>query len=200
MDGKVKWFFVEILRRVRAILFHGSGVRSWYVSHDADLGKGVRVQRGSVIDGATKIGKYTYIGERSYVTKACIGNYCAIANNVSIGQGEHLLTKVSVSSVFYDNAYSVLTSEEVVIGNDVWIGTGVVILRGVKVGDGAVVGANSTVTRDVPDYAVVVGSPARVVKYRFDSEHAAKLKKSKWWELDLTDARSFVEKYEKDNL
>jgi len=54
------------------------------------------------------------------------------------------------------------------IGNDVWIGLGAIILSGVTIGDGAVVGAGAVVSRDVPPYAVVVGSPARIIKYRFD--------------------------------
>ena len=52
------------------------------------------------------------------------------------------------------------------IGNDVWIAANVTILKGVNIGDGAIIGAGSVVTRDIPEYAVAVGNPARVVKYR----------------------------------
>jgi acetyltransferase-like isoleucine patch superfamily enzyme len=55
---------------------------------------------------------------------------------------------------------------EVVIGDDVWIGAGAKILRNVHIGKGAVIGANSVVTSDVPEYAIVAGVPARVIKYR----------------------------------
>ena len=57
---------------------------------------------------------------------------------------------------------------EVVIGNDVWIGAGAKILRDVHIGNGAVIGANAVVTQDIPPYAVAVGAPARVIKYRGD--------------------------------
>lgn len=59
-------------------------------------------------------------------------------------------------------------SEEkpVFIGNDVWIGGHVIILPGVNVGNGSIIGAGSVVTRDVPDYAIVGGNPAQIIKFR----------------------------------
>lgn len=55
---------------------------------------------------------------------------------------------------------------EVIIGNDVWIGMRSIIMPGVKIGDGAVIGAGAVVTKDVLDYAIVGGVPARIIKYR----------------------------------
>lgn len=55
---------------------------------------------------------------------------------------------------------------EVVIGNDVWIGMRVIIMPGVKVGDGVVIGAGAVVTKNVPDFAIVGGVPAKGIKYR----------------------------------
>lgn len=55
---------------------------------------------------------------------------------------------------------------EVIIGNDVWIGMRVIIMPGIKVGNGVVIGAGAVVTKDVPDYAIVGGVPARIIKFR----------------------------------
>jgi acetyltransferase-like isoleucine patch superfamily enzyme len=74
-----------------------------------------------------------------------------------------------------------------VIENDVWIGENVTLVLGVRIGNGAIVAANSTVTKDVPAYAIVAGCPAVIKKYRFCAETIEKLINSKWWEFDVLD-------------
>lgn len=70
------------------------------------------------------------------------------------------------------------------MGNDVWVGCNSVLISGVKVGDGAIIGAGAVVTKDIPPYAIVVGVPARVIKYRFDEEVRERLLQIKWWNWD----------------
>lgn len=149
----------------------------------------ITIGKYTSIDKHTKIKSYTYIGKNCNITKAEIGHYVSIANNVSIGQGEHDLSKPSTSSIFYENPYNQLTQENCIIGPDVWIGVDAVILRGVKIGTGAVIGANSVVTKDVPDYAIVAGVPARVIKYRLDEKTQKYLSTAKWWEYSPSDAK-----------
>lgn len=72
---------------------------------------------------------------------------------------------------------------DVVIGNDVWIGHGACLLSGVTIGDGAVVGAWAVVAKDIPPYAIAVGNPARVIKYRFSEDVIKRLMEVKWWDL-----------------
>jgi tetrahydrodipicolinate N-succinyltransferase len=82
---------------------------------------------------------------------------------------------------------SVKTAEadvRVRIKNDVWIGDGAIIMSGVTIGNGAVIGAGAVVTKDVPDYAVMIGVPARLLRYRFSAEIMHRLLALKWWELD----------------
>lgn len=74
---------------------------------------------------------------------------------------------------------------QVIVGHDVWIGHGATIMGGVRIGNGAVIGAGSVVAKYIPPYAIAVGNPARVVKYRFDAETIKKLLAVKWWNWDL---------------
>jgi virginiamycin A acetyltransferase len=71
---------------------------------------------------------------------------------------------------------------DIVIGDDVWIGAKSTIMSGVKIGNGAIVGATSTVTKDVPPYAIVAGNPAKIVKYRFTENQIKSLLKISWWD------------------
>lgn len=73
-------------------------------------------------------------------------------------------------------------TKQTIIGNDVFIGANVTVLDGVKIADGAVVGAGAVVVRDIPPYAIAVGVPARVVKYRFDEQTIKILLEKKWWD------------------
>jgi virginiamycin A acetyltransferase len=73
---------------------------------------------------------------------------------------------------------------DIIIENDVWIGANSTIMSGIKIGNGAIVAAGSTVTKDVPPYAIVAGNPAKVVKYRFTEEQIEKLLSISWWDWD----------------
>ena len=72
-----------------------------------------------------------------------------------------------------------------IIGNDVWIAAKSIVFQGVKIGNGAVIGAGSVVTKDVPDYAIVAGNPARIIRYRFTPDIIAYLNETKWWNYTL---------------
>jgi len=155
-------------------------------------GHHIEVGPNTSIDDRSSVGSYTYIGTNCTITKADIGRYCSIANNVTIGPGEHILDALSTSSLFYTDAYDELTQKECTIGNDVWIGVDCIIKRGVTINNGAVIGANAVVTRDVPAYAVVLGSPARLLKYRFTPMAISILSASRWWEAELSEAQAIL--------
>jgi acetyltransferase-like isoleucine patch superfamily enzyme len=119
-----------------------------------------------------------------------IGKYCSIGpfTNICTG-GMHLIDLVSS----YSFEWAFLGPDvamkryrppprNTVIGSDVWIGTHAHILEGARVGHGAVVGARAVVRSDVPDYAIVVGNPAVVVRYRFSNATVRRLLRIAWWD------------------
>lgn len=168
-------------------------IHSSLVALSALKGHHISVMSGSSIDKHSSLGDYTYVGYNCFITKAIIGRYVSIANNVSIGMGEHQLDKIFTSSLFYADPYKILTEKDCLIGNDVWIGVDSIVRRGVKIGDGAVVGANSFVNKDVPDFAIVAGSPAQIIGYRFEPKKAEKIKKSLWWNYGLAEAKKIID-------
>ncbi len=170
-----------------------NNIRSKRVSLNATLGRNIEIMSGTMIDKYSKIGSYTYIGYNCSITKSDIGCYVSIANNVTIGPGEHQLDKISTSSLFYENPYETLTQKNCLLGNDVWIGVDSIIKRGVIIGDGAVIGANSFVTHDIPSFAIAVGSPAKVIKYRFSKQQIDLICSSKWWDLNLEEAKKAIQ-------
>lgn len=156
----------------------------------SDLEDKVRIDRNNYIHN-TRMGRHSYTGSNTKIISAEIGRFAAISWNVTIGGGEHDYTRITNHSFLYDD-YSHLRPEGVEqaynrlekpcrISNDVWIASNVVILRGVTVGDGAVIAAGAVVTKDVPPYAIVAGSPAKVIKYRFGEKKIQDLLDLKWW-------------------
>lgn len=151
------------------------------------------------------LGAFSYAVSGFYF--ACrIGRYCSFGEEVQIGRHPHPLHWVTTSPFLYTPYTGVLdqplppgveltphkdfkrSTRPVVakithIGNDVWIGHGAFVLPGVTIGDGAVIAAMSVVTKDVPPYAVVAGSPAKVVKMRFPEAQVQALLASRWWEF-----------------
>lgn len=81
---------------------------------------------------------------------------------------------------FYDKERNIAVK----IGSDCWIGEGAFLVGGIKIGNGAVVLAHAVVTKDVPDYAIVGGIPAKIISYRYDKETIDFLNKIEWWKND----------------
>ena len=143
----------------------------------------------TLIDEYSLIGKYTYINRFCEITSATIGNYCSIGSGVRIGSGEHDYSLLTTSAVITEHTAKELTVLPCDIGHDVWIGTQAFIKRGIKIGNGAIIGAHAVVTKDVPDFAIVVGNPAKVIRYRFPEEVRNIVLSSEWWNQELDQAK-----------
>ena len=116
-----------------------------------------------------------------------IGKYCSIGPNVSIvlggGHMTHWISTYPFNTFRNAGLPAPKINTDVVVGNDVWIGFGVTILGGVTIGDGAVLGARALITKDIPPYAIVGGTPAKIIRYRFESDEIEKLLETEWWNL-----------------
>ena len=144
----------------------------------------VAVDRSVVLMSNIKIGRGTYLRKDIFVDDGVeIGRYCSIANDVVIGPSNHPITNFSTHPISYDVNNYPDKDVKTIIGNDVWIGTRAIIKRGVKIGNGAVIASGAVVTKDVEPYAVVAGVPAKLIKYRFDSETIQELQALEWWNL-----------------
>ena len=125
--------------------------------------------------------------------KLIIGKFCSIACGTKFlfNCANHALKSLSTYTfpLFYEEwelEKSNITTAwdnkgDIVIGNDVWIGYEAVIMAGVHIGDGAIIAARAVVTKDVPPYTIVGGTPAKEIRKRFDAEVIQQLLILKWW-------------------
>lgn len=162
-----------------------------------------------------KIDDYTYIDNNSNVSNTLIGKYCSIGPNFLCGWGIHPIKGISTSPMFYSTKKQngitlskidkIEERKEIIIGNDVFIGANVTVLDGVTIGDGAVIGAGAVVSKDIQPYAIAVGCPIKVMKYRFNEAQIGALLRIKWWDFPeeqlpevekmFFDIDAFIEKY-----
>ncbi len=146
--------------------------------------------------GLMPLGAYSY--SHSTFHAEWIGRYCSISGNVRVMGASHPHHWVSTSPVHYQPRRRRLfdlpalpetqrhqgDAKPVRIGHDVWIGQDVLLRDGIAIGTGAVVAAGSVVTRDVEDYMIVGGNPARVIRPRFEQTIINALRQSKWWRIE----------------
>lgn len=182
-------------------------VRKIYLDKEQSV-VGVTLGEGSyLVQGTLEFG-----GPQCHVL---IGKYSSVAHGIKFIAGLNHDSS-SVSTYPFQEVFEKMLEKnaelhpqcnhcQIIIGNDVWIGAYATIMGGVKIGNGAVIGAGAVVAKDVPPYAVVVGNPARVIKYRFDEATIEWLQKLRWWNWtpekikacwpEMENMEAFKEKY-----
>lgn len=126
-------------------------------------------------EGNIRIGEYCYVGDLTRIWSAKninIGNRVLISHNVNIhdfdshpiSASRRHLQAIGIFEIGHTDDLADVSSSPIVIEDDVWIGFGATILKGVRIGRGAIIGANTVITHDIPEYSVAVGNPAKVVK------------------------------------
>ncbi|MDR7069427.1 acetyltransferase-like isoleucine patch superfamily enzyme [Pseudoxanthomonas japonensis] len=132
-----------------------------------------------------------------------VGRYCSISTGLKFIDSHHPIQSLTTSAFLFrpsNNLFKEYITPSIrafassfstagekkypVIAHDVWIGANCTLGLGISIGSGAIIAANSTVTGDVPPYAIVGGNPAKIIRFRFDFETIAKLIASQWWTHD----------------
>lgn len=128
-----------------------------------NCGENVNIEKGAMFSTEVSLGDYSGIGINAQINGKCtIGKYVMMGPNCTVHTRNHAFS--DTTKPMMEQGFS--EEKEVIIGDDVWIGSNVTILPGVKVGSHSIIGACSVVTKDVPEYAIVAGNPAKVKKYR----------------------------------
>ncbi|MGB4780219.1 chloramphenicol acetyltransferase [Microbacterium sp.] len=160
---------------------------------DSVLGAYSEVGEGSRLNN-TELGDYSYCDRLCDIANTTVGKFSNVASLVRIGATDHPLDKASLHHFLYrsekywddvadDNEwFEKRRSRRTVIGHDTWIGHGAQVKPDVRIGHGAVIASGAIVTKDVPDYAIVAGVPARIVRFRHIPDVAERLVRLAWWD------------------
>lgn len=188
---------------------------------------GMRLIEAESRVGKTEVGRYSYgpLCEGSMYIRS-IGNFCSFATGSAV-VGNHDMDIITTHPVcektvidralyrgrpyYFDGveppSERKAELKQTVIGNDVWLGLNTIIIAGNRIGNGVIAGAGSVITKDVPDYAVVAGNPAKIIRYRYSPRQIAALNRIKWWDWTDDEIRKryedlflpidvFIEKYD----
>ena len=180
----------------------------------------------------TEIGKYSY-GPicRNHIMIKSIGSFCSLASGVDIVSNHdfkylttHPIINAGCSIEEFEFSYELMKDKDfyvsgiepkmelikkqrrITIGNDVWLGRNVIVTNSANIGNGVIAAAGAVITKDVPDYAVVAGVPARIIRYRYTPEQIKALNEIAWWDWSDDEIRErfedfylpieeFIEKY-----
>lgn len=208
MDSKTRALNAAALQGLtRHGLLLGGLAQTRKLADDSWIEAPAAVQARIVNGASLRVGAFCNLNGGT-LNNVVIGRYGSIADGVVTGSHEHptdwLTTSrtaylpelygwnklaagpaapsIQARTAFYPESCPITT-----LGPDVWIGQGAFIKAGVTIGAGAIIGARATVVKDVPPYAIVVGTPGRVLRLRFPEATVERLLKVQWWQYSIYD-------------
>ncbi len=178
------------------------------------------IETGGIEKKYTLCGKYSYGSLCNHWLVESVGAFCSFASGVDVVEN-HAIGYISTHPFLYyggekdkihgrrwcevegeqgyfpnvqpkGNNYRL---EKIHIGNDVWLGKNVIITNSSNIGNGVIAGAGAVITKDVPDYAVVIGVPARIIRYRYSEEQIRALNKIAWWDWEDEKIREYYDDF-----
>jgi acetyltransferase-like isoleucine patch superfamily enzyme len=188
--------------KIDDVFFHSKF--GWTISTHA--GKAYLGKINKTEDSVIQIGLMSYISGFSNIYgngKLIIGSFTSIADGFEVFTSNYSHPTHLVSTYnFTGNARIVEEGKQLktefekqsvnndcIVGNDVWIGKDVCIMNGVEIADGSVVGMKSMVNKNTDDFGIYVGTPAKLIRYRFENKRINELLKMRWWRLSLSDLK-----------
>ena len=183
-----------------------SKITSSIIKGEVSIGNNAKINHCTLL-GKITIGRYSSLWgpnldiHSNQNAGVLIGNFCSIARNVSFQTFNHNFKKSTsyfIGQNFFNEKWEneKVTKGAIILKNDVWIGTHCVILNGITIENGAIVAANSVVTKDVPPYGIVAGSPAKLIGYRFEPTVIKQLEELAWWDWSdekISENKTFFE-------
>lgn len=147
------------------------------------------------------VGAYSYgdcLKPGNWPAGVVVGRFVSIGDGVKVFLRNHPIERLSMHPFFYNHKLGYVEKDNITtgrleIGHDTWIGSSVSILPKCKrIGVGAVIGSGAIVTQNIPDFAIVAGNPARILRYRFDEEEQKQILASRWWENSITHLKPHI--------
>ncbi|MGL4754843.1 MAG: CatB-related O-acetyltransferase [Aeromonadaceae bacterium] len=202
--------FFKINEFVRTVFLKLNG---YNVSLDSYVSKSSLITKKNVIQSKVRLenvvlGQYTYISNNSRIRDCVVGKYCSLGKDIKIGLANHPVNYISTSPYLYKKNFLGVKHQDskdlhykneyknTTIGNDVWIGDNVIICGGVTIGNGVIIAAGSVVTKNLEDYSIYGGVPAKLIKKRTIINTIKENDDNNWWELSESDIMRKTKNYE----
>ncbi len=162
---------------------------------NTQLGAFTEIGLYNFIENAT-LDDYSFTGQFCSIQNSRIGKFVNIAEKTQIGPTNYRIKGMDLDGRDDEQLVGECENQTTYIGHDASIGRGAVIQPGTSIGIGAIIGEKAVVTKDVPPYAIVVGVPAKVIKYRFSDDEIEALRRISWWDWSFETIKNRIDDFQ----